>query len=300
MVHVFSGDSFADVYSQSLRSINNEPDYVTSPRGMKIKESLNCVLHVKDPLNNLYDNVVRSSPIEYVCKELVWYFDGNPDVTYIGKHASLWKNITNPDSNEANSNYGYLVFRKKINDIHNSLVYTQFYWAFKMLKEDKDSRQSIMHFNGIADCQYLGVKDFVCTLTAAFHIREDQLHMTVLMRSQDLIFGLPADFAWFSVLYQQMFSHLKDIYPELQMGSYTHMVHSLHLYEKHFDLANKMLSKEFYPLALPPLKENLVTVMGNPTKACKDLIWSVINKYDFESNDGLIQMIFDRAAKGEF
>jgi hypothetical protein len=191
----------------------------------------------------------------------------------------------------------YLAFRKKVYDKYNNWSFSQFYWAFKTLKEDKDSRQAIIHFNAMGDCQYFGVKDFVCTLTAIFNIRENKLFMTVVMRSQDIIFGLPADFAWFSVLQQQMFSHLKQVYPELELGSYTHCVHSLHLYEKHFDLVEDMLRHDFTKASLPPLREDLVTMLGNPTQITKQLIWDVYNDCEIVYNDTLVQTIFDGAIK---
>ena len=75
-----NGETFSEVYSIALANISADPEYVSSPRGMKIKESLNYIIEVENPLNNLYKNDVRSSPVDYICKELVWYLDGNPDV----------------------------------------------------------------------------------------------------------------------------------------------------------------------------------------------------------------------------
>jgi thymidylate synthase len=222
-------------------------DYESAPRGMRIKESLNVGFTITNPLLNLYTNTIRSSPLKYICQELVWYLSKDRSVTYIGKHADLWNRITNKDGT-VNSNYGYLAFATG-----------EYKFAYLTLRGDRESRQAIMHVNGAsAECRKLGAKDFVCTLTHAFHIRDNKLHMTTVMRSQDIIYGLPADIAWFTVLHQQMCNDLKVVYEDLQLGTYTHFVHSLHLYEKHFDLATNMLKHNFYPDNLPAVKEDLM------------------------------------------
>jgi thymidylate synthase len=85
------------------------------------------------------------------------------------------------------------------------------------------------------------------------------------MRSNDLILGTATDIAFFCLLQQQMLKHLQVWYPNLKMGNYTHIVHSLHIYERHFDLVKRMLDKPFMQMSYPPLKENLVTTKGHPT-----------------------------------
>ena len=36
-------------------------------------------------------------------------------------------------------------------------------------------------------------------------------------------FGLTFDYPFFTMLQQQMFNHLRKIYPELEIGTYTHI-----------------------------------------------------------------------------
>ena len=85
------------------------------------------------------------------------------------------------------------------------------------------------------------------------------------MRSNDLILGTATDVAFFCLLQQQMLKHLQLYYPNLKMGSYTHIVHSLHIYERHFELVKEMLSNEFTHMSYPPLNRNLITAKGHPT-----------------------------------
>jgi thymidylate synthase len=115
-----------------------------------------------------------------------------------------------------------------------------------------------MHFNKPYH-QYDGNKDQVCTLTSLFHIRNNKLNMTLNMRSNDVILGFMTDFTFFNILHQQAYLHLKEHYPELEMGSYTHTSHSMHLYARHYDKVKDMLTEPFEPHSTPLLNTSIRT-----------------------------------------
>jgi len=124
-----------------------------------------------------------------------------------------------------------------------------------------------MHFNK-PHHQFLENKDQVCTLQALFHIRENKLHMTLTMRSNDVIYGFMTDWAFFSILQYHVYLALREKYTHLQMGSYTHISHSMHVYERHYDLLEKMVGPEyakrenFTPEELPLLNETVLYSNG--------------------------------------
>jgi len=43
-----------------------------------------------------------------------------------------------------------------------------------------------------------------------------------------------------------MLNDLKKVYPELELGPYVHQADSLHLYEQHFEMANKIVAEPFH------------------------------------------------------
>jgi len=263
-MRIYKGETFADVYQTALNDVLNNPEYITSPRGMKINEVTNAALVIEDPTFPLYENKRRSSQFKYIGAELVWYFTGRKDTAFISKFAKFWEHIDNGDGT-VNSAYGSLIFKdKNLHDIN------QYQWAYQSLIEDKDSRQAIIHFN-TPNHQWKGNKDFVCTLTGVFQIRNNQLNFTIDMRSNDLILGTPTDVAFFCLLQQQMYHHLKKHYPELELGTYTHIVHSLHIYERHFDLIKEMLGYQFEPMSFPSIREFIIDPDGNPLDCIKEI-----------------------------
>lgn len=272
---VYDGESFAEVYKNVLNDLLINPEYETSPRGLKVKESLNVCLKIKNPKYNCYDNKIRSSQYSYIAGELLWYFSGRDDVKFISNFSKFWLNIQTPFGT-ANSAYGDLIFTR-----HGDEPISQWEWAYESLKRDKDTRQAILHFNRPYH-QYFENKDFVCTLNGVFHIRDNKLHFTVLMRSNDAILGLPTDVAFFTMLQFQMLKHLKPLYPDLQIGTYTHMDSSLHIYENNFELVKNMLDHEFIATGLPEIKSDFIEVNGKPTVLLKSVVDGVeeyIEKY---------------------
>jgi thymidylate synthase len=257
-MRVYHYSTFADAYYASLQDLMTNPDWETKPRDLKIKENTNVALIIENPLSCLYQNEVRSSQKKYISAELLWYFMGRNDVDFISKYAKFWNSIKNSD-NTVNSAYGHLLFSQK-----NYYGLTQYEWAISSLLKDPDSRQAILHFNTPMH-QYSDNKDFVCTVYGIFQIRGNKLNFTTHMRSNDVVWGLPTDIAFFAILQSQALSHLKIKYPQLELGTYTHIANSYHVYEHHFEIVNKMLASPFVSEELPPVNLDLIDSCGFPT-----------------------------------
>jgi len=247
--------TFAESYDAMLGNLVFHPHYETAPRGFKIKERINESYAIIDPRSNLFLNEARSIPNRYLGGELLWYFTGDNTLEVISKYSGFWSNIANPDGT-LNSAYGDLIFKRS-----NCHGMTQWTWAYEQLVKDKDTRQAIMYF-GRPDFQYTENKDFVCTCFGQFFIRENTLSFHLTMRSNDVIKGTTFDIPFFTLLQQNMYVLLKEKYPELKLGNYIHNVMSLHLYERDYELAAKMLETEFKPSKLPTMVKPLVNSSG--------------------------------------
>lgn len=242
-------DTFSQAYEKMVHELIFFPHYQTKPRGQKINEILNARIEIKVPQSNLFENGYRNIPLKYLANELILYFKGSNDATDFGNASKFWNNIKNDDGT-VNSAYGHLIFRQQ-----NDAMWTQWEWAKQSLLQDKDSRQAIMHYNNPKH-QYGGVKDFPCTLDSQFFIRNDELSLTTHMRSNDVFFGVTYDFPFFMLLMQCMRLELLHKYPNLTLGSYTHIAGSLHAYERDFDDLESMLEHDFKPIAMPILEIN--------------------------------------------
>lgn len=286
-MRAYFGNNIPEIFEMVLDDLWNDPDYIASPRGMEVREIRDCSMEIEDPMQNIYTNKFRSSPLKYIAAEILWYFSGTNNPTYIENYASLWKNLHNEDGT-VNSAYGSLLFSE-----YNEHGFTQYDWMIQSLLKDKDSRQAFMHFNK-PQHQFLENKDQVCTLQALFHIREDKLHMTLTMRSNDVIYGFMTDWAFFSILQYHTYLILKNWYPTLEMGSYTHISHSMHLYERHYDMVKNMVGpglnerEEFVPESLPLLSEPVLDRTGYIMEKYESILKPIIKgeKPDYSQRTG--------------
>lgn len=271
---------FSQIYEALLHDLAYSPEYVTKPRDMTIKENCDVAIVLEDPTSCLYTNQVRSSQFKYIAAEFLWYFMGRNDVAWISKYAKFWEHIQNPDGT-VNSSYGNLLFTKK-----NEHGLAQYEWALQSLIKDKDTRQAVLHFN-LPVHQNFDNKDFVCTMYGIFQIRDNRLNFTVHMRSNDAILGLPTDIAFFATLQMQMLKHLKETYPTLELGTYTHIANSLHIYERHFDIVEKMLKQTFKADHIPRVRVDLISEDGQPTSLFNtlfDIEANLVSGVEFEDN----------------
>ncbi len=199
-----------------------------TPRGLKVKEALITGFMIK-PEYCITDFEARKFNFKYLAGETYWFLTQENSTETIDKFSNFWNNIKNPDGT-VNSNYGKLLFGKQMN------------WVINSLKKDSDTRQAIAYVGG-PDFQFEGNKDFVCTQYLLFFIRNNELHMKVQMRSNDIFYGLSYDAPFFSTIQQTVYLNLLSTYPELKLGGYFHFSDNTHYYERHFELAQTIIDE---------------------------------------------------------
>lgn len=256
----------SEAYLGTLADVYFNPDVKSAPRGQPVREKLDYSFRVLQPTNDpivTRDSKRNETIRSYTAKEVELYDSCSNSAEDFGKASKFWLQLANPDGT-VNSAYGHLIWAKKS---HGSDFETETYcvqpprhpgdgslhhvrpvrrtpweWARQSLIDDKDSRQAILRFS-LPEHQWKGNKDQTCTMHGNFLIRNDELHFSVVMRSNDLTLGLVYDMPWFMGLMDRMIEELKPYYPDLKKGHYTHTVHSLHIYERNEEMVKKMLGE---------------------------------------------------------
>lgn len=230
--------NFHEAYVEVLESLLNNPEYVSSPRGEKTYEILNYSFVVKNPQTEIVWEDTgfperRSVADEYTRKELDWYLSGDLDAATAP--ADFWRTLKDPDGN-ITSNYGYMTLHeKRYGDWKKPNLRTGFENVVEILKRDPDSRQAVIHY-GDPRHFWTGNKDTPCCANNQFFLREGFLHMTVHMRSNDVIKGLTYDYPWFSYLQTKVAAELGVL-----TGPITYHAGSMHLYESDASVAKRIV-----------------------------------------------------------
>lgn len=202
-------ESFSDAYKLLCRSV------LVGEKVGDTRELRNVQFTISD-ISDAYISV-RNVSIEYLLGELVWYLAGSREVAFISKFAPFWSTIS--DNNiTSNSAYGYLIKRR--------YEFDQFWKIVELLKQDPASRRAVINLN-YANPNVIKTKDEPCTIALQFYVRENKVHCTGMMRSNDIWRGLPYDIVYFTLLQTIIANALGK-----EAGSYTHFATSLHVYER--------------------------------------------------------------------
>jgi len=229
------GNDIDEVLYKACKKLKKVKEY--SPRGQKTKELIQEQIIIKNPNKCFVKNKARKLSEEYIKKEMEWYLSGNKNVKEIGKYAKMWKIIAD-ENNEANSNYGEIIFFQKLENYNGN----QWDWIKESLIKDNDSRQAIINFNQPKHKKE-GVKDFVCTETIQYLIRNNKLISICNMRSCDLIYGFCNDIPFFSYLQIRLLKELNNKGLKIKLGKMYHTSGSLHVYEKHYSMLENIINE---------------------------------------------------------
>lgn len=231
-MHIGTYQSFTHCYLSLVRNVYENPTFEAAPRGQKVKEILGASFTILNPRDRIPYVAGRKFSVTYMVAELVWYLSGNNQTEWISKYSNFWRDISD-DGVTANSAYGARLFQE-----HPKIAqgrFNQWEYVVSELTRDPDSRRAIMHLR-VPDDSIDAKLDVPCTLALQFFIRDGKLHQVVNMRSSDVIFGIAYDIPAFT-LFQELLANELGV----GLGTYTHTSNSLHIYERHFKMAERIL-----------------------------------------------------------
>lgn len=243
MIDIVS-DSLNEIHKKVFTHFAKDYQFESAPRGLKIREELVTRIELTNPRNRLIQSAARNPNYGFAVGELCWYIRGDIDLEtmlYYNKRMSLFSD----DGKTINSAYGARIFNEgALIDVQPS----QFYLCVEELIRDNDSRRAVMHINQPRDLRkavQFGSKDVPCTMSLQLFIRNKKLYMHTLMRSNDIVWGMPYDIFSFTSLQEIFFIILKQNGVDIEdIGSYYHTAGSLHIYSDHFEMAEKVSNEE--------------------------------------------------------
>ena len=196
-----------------------------SKHGIKFADTralFNVGFTIHRPQYNTIIDYKRNWNKEYAEAEWQWYLSGLPNIKMLGKIYGkippIWERMANEEG-YVNSNYGYQWQRNG-----------QLDYVIEKLKNHKHTRHAaISIYDGKEHDKF--ENDTPCTYAVQFTNVHNYLNMCVTMRSNDLWYGFCND--------QYQFSKLLELVCKetgLDMGTYYHFAHNLHIYSNKLGL----------------------------------------------------------------
>lgn len=196
-------------------------------RGSATKEVTSILVDVNDPVKRCYYLPHRRDNIAAKCAEFLWMFSGRDDIGWLSFYlprAPQWSD----DGNVWRGAYGPR--------LRNHYSVDQIRYVVELLNKDPNSRQAIINIWSPTIDTNPG-KDIPCNIALQFLIRNGKLDVNIMQRSCDVIWGYSGvdTFNW-SVL-QEMIA----FWTHTKVGLFHHFIGSLHLYDRHYEVANDIL-----------------------------------------------------------
>lgn len=189
--------------------------------------------------------------LSFALAEVLWICQGRRDVEMLAHYN---KNISNysDKGEDFNAAYGNRIFNSswgKSSYRSSTETVNQFLISFEKLRRNPDNRQTVIQIWHPLYDNVEGCKDYACNQSSQLKIRDGQLEWTQIMRSNDLVWGLPYNLVQFISLQQIMSSMLG-----VAVGNYYHFSDSSHIYSNMEDEALKDLENDSVFYKSPQLR----------------------------------------------
>jgi thymidylate synthase len=237
MVNVIHSANFE--WLSELSWVLNKGNSV-APRGQVTKEALQqtATVNMRRPVVTLEE---RKLSTKFLGGEAYWILSGDNRVETIAPYN---KNIINY-SDDGQTFFG----------AYGPRIMSQLDYVVDKLKSDADTRQAVLT---IWRENPPATKDVPCTVAVHFMIRDHKLNCHVYMRSNDLWLGFPYDVFNFSMLSHLVCCRLNAFVVEnggviIEPGMLYHTASSRHIYEQHFEQAEKLTNR--YNLSAMTMEE---------------------------------------------
>lgn len=196
---------------------------------------ISCALNLEWPL--LYSRVMYP---KIGAAELAWMLMGTQDGSWLKKHTKIWEKFE--EDGILKAAYGYRWRKHFYRDQIQQLVDT--------LIKDPSTRQAVVfawdpRIDGLNNAGRM--KNIPCHMGFSAYIIGKRLELCVYQRSVDSIVGLPYDILLYGLLNMVLANSLGVL-----RGRVTILFGDTHIYDSHYEIADKMLENFYASPFTPP------------------------------------------------
>lgn len=223
-------DSLDGMLRGGIEHILDRGERVSSTRGDS-REVRGAVFQLTNPRARVSRSAQRGQFFGAL-GEFSWYLAGSADLDHVSYYIPPYRKFVG----DGTGSYGPRLFGSP----------SRIDRVIDILRRKPTSRQAVIQLFDNDDLKNNSL-DVPCTCTLQFLLRNDAVEMITHMRSNDVMLGMPFDVFSFTMI-QELVARSLD----KELGTYTHMVGSLHLYTKNeLDARNYLAEGIMAGMAMP-------------------------------------------------
>jgi len=227
----FEGVGLTDLLHQVTNTMTNYGQTVPSRAG-ETKELLSVTLMASDPRDRIIRCPERGANVIAQIAETLWVLGGSNELKYLTPFLKRAPQFSDDHGNTWRSAYGVRLraFPSPITGTFDQLQH-----CIELLRNDKTTRRAFITISYPPIDHQPGI-DVACNVFMSFLVRDNKLNMSVFNRSNDLIWGFSGiNFFEFSAIQEFVAGCVN-----LEVGTYTHHTQSLHVYDKYYNVLDKI------------------------------------------------------------
>ena len=227
MISTFRGQSADNVWLQAAEAFRRSDGVrAQNSRGGPTQEILHVGISIADPRQRWV--VSREPPLNlaFALAEIVWIMTGRRDLAFLDYWNRRYRDFvgSGPDLHGA---YGYR--------IRHHLGGDQLERAYRALDGNPDTRQVVIQiWDSPSDLPAPdgtpADRDIPCNVAAMPKLRDGKLEWMQVIRSNDMMLGVPHNFVQFTAMQEILAGWLG-----VECGSYSQISDSLHVYDSDWD-----------------------------------------------------------------
>lgn len=227
----FDGQTADEAWLQALRLFRQgSVPLVPETRTGATRELLHAHFAISDPRQRWV--VSRHPPLNpaYAIAEVVWIITGREDAAF----PNAWNSQLPKFAGTGEIYHGAYGFR-----LRHRFGLDQIERAYEALRHNPSTRQAVLQvWDPAVDLPSAkgvpAADDVPCNVCAFLKVRQGRLEWMQVLRSNDLMRGVPYNFIQFTTLQEVMAGWLG-----IEVGAYNHLSDSLHLYERDLEEARR-------------------------------------------------------------
>lgn len=220
MIETIEGKTANEVWRKAVDMLLAQKDTLSGRTG-DVYEILHAFISIENPRQKwIYDRIPPIS-ISFALAELVWIMNGEERSEII----NYWNPILPKFAGDGDVYYG--AYGKRI---RSHFGFDQLEKAYYALQNVPESRQVVIQIYDVKkdfpiDNGQPRSNDIPCNICSLLKVRDGKLEWSQIMRSNDILLGMPYNFVQFTSIQEILAGWLG-----LEVGSYNHYSDSLHLY----------------------------------------------------------------------
>lgn len=225
MAEFIDGKTANEVWKKATKMLLVQETALSGRTG-DVLELLHAFLAIENPRQKWVFDRIPPISISFALAELVWIMNG--------EECSEVINFWNPNLPRfaGNGTTYYGAYGKRI---RSHFGFDQLEKAYYALQNTPESRQVVIQIYDVEkdfpiDNGKPRSEDIPCNICSLLKVRDGKLEWSQIMRSNDILLGMPYNFVQFMSLQEIMAGWLG-----LEVGTYIHYSDSLHLYCRDFD-----------------------------------------------------------------